>query len=468
MAESLDGGAVTYRSNRHFDILNENIIFDLQSAASASDYRNLFDARRSAYGQGLVLLNNTSHDEEEYADPYEALIRYAACSTIDGAPMIFYGEELGISTYFGFDQYQVNFGKTIPQFMDYNSLQPIYAPANRNYGLDQLWPVYAAINQARNFSAALRSSNRYYLNQTGSGSIQPNLFAVAKYEQANGSPNFHDVVFAFVNLDRNDSQQGNFNVNITQNGSNLFGICSNRWYNVRNVAAYTAIDPNRRNYFLIQGNVSGTNLLNNGLYAALNPVPTSNDTWSNAPYEAQYLKLYDVTPPAAPPAPSTPKAYALGKVVTFSWPAVTDPIGGVSGYQVIVGTSPGGSNVFNGFVSGNTLTVTNSLGATLYGEVSVVNNAGIQGAFSPGSIGTLLLDPTTVMLSATSAGSNRVTLSWPGPLSTNFTLLISATNLSPTAVWAPVPGNAVLSNSQWELTVPGSPAAAAFYRLQLK
>ena len=26
LAESLDGGAVTYRSNRHFDILNENIL----------------------------------------------------------------------------------------------------------------------------------------------------------------------------------------------------------------------------------------------------------------------------------------------------------------------------------------------------------------------------------------------------------------------------------------------------------
>jgi len=32
MTESLDGGAVTYRSNRHFDILNENIVFPLQSA----------------------------------------------------------------------------------------------------------------------------------------------------------------------------------------------------------------------------------------------------------------------------------------------------------------------------------------------------------------------------------------------------------------------------------------------------
>ena len=65
MTESLDGGAVTYRSARHFDILNENIIFPFQAATTTSDYRGIFDSRRSAYGQGLVLLNSTSHDEAE-------------------------------------------------------------------------------------------------------------------------------------------------------------------------------------------------------------------------------------------------------------------------------------------------------------------------------------------------------------------------------------------------------------------
>ena len=48
MTESLDGGEVTYRSNRQFDMLNENLIYYLQSAASASDYRNAFDGRRTA------------------------------------------------------------------------------------------------------------------------------------------------------------------------------------------------------------------------------------------------------------------------------------------------------------------------------------------------------------------------------------------------------------------------------------
>ena len=465
MSESLDGGVVTYRSNRHFDVLNENIVFPLRSAASASDYRNIFEARRGAYGQSLVLLNTTSHDEQNYADPYQALIRYAACSTIDGAPMIFYGQELGISTYFGFDQYELNFGKTIPHFKKYNSLQPIFAPANRNYGLDQLWPVYAAINQARGFSRALRSSNRYFLNQT-SGSPQPSIHSVAKYEQANGSPNFYDVVFAFVNLDRNNAQAGNFNVNISQNDANLFGIKPGRTYNVRNIAAYTAIDSNRRACWLWGGGIAGSNLLANGLYVSLNPVPASDSAWSTAPFEAQYLKLYDVTTPAVPAPPSTPKLYALGPSVTFTWPAVSDPDGGVSAYHVIVGTSPGASNVYSGIISGTSLTVTNSYGVTLFAEVSVINNAAIEGPFSAANAGTILLDPNSLLLSAAPA-TDAVALTWPGNLNTNFTAVYAATNVTPPVTWLPVPGNPALVNQRWLLNVPATNAPARFYRLHL-
>ncbi len=392
MSESLDGGNVTYRSNRHFDVLNENIVFPLKSAGTASDYRNIFEDRRSAYGQSLVLLNTTSHDEENYDDPFQALVRYAACSTIDGAPMIFYGQELGIGRIGSFDLYELNFGKTIPQFKKFNSLQPIFH--NRGYGVDFLWPVYAAINQARGFSAALRASNRYFLNQTGSGNPQPSIFSVAKYEQPNGSPNFSDVVFAFANLNRDQQQQGNFNVNIAQNGGNLFGIKPGRTYNVRNIAAYTAYDPNRRNYWLWPGGgLTGSNILANGIFVSLNPVPGTDGGWTNAPFEAQYLKLYDVTPPVAPAAPSTPKPYALGTTATFTWPPLMDPDGGISGYHVLIGTSPGGSNVYNAVVSSTTVTVTNTLGATLYACVSAINNAAIEGAFSPNSTGTILLDP---------------------------------------------------------------------------
>jgi glycosidase len=464
MTESLDGGAVTYRSNRHFDVLNENAVFSFQTAATATDYRNIFDDRRNSYGQGLVLWNSTSHDEESYVDPYQALIRYLVGSTIDGAPMVFYGQELGISQTFGFDVYQLNFGKLIPHFMVYNSLQPIFSPANRNYGLDQLYPVYAAAGQARQFSAALKSSNRYYLNQTGSETPQPSIFSVAKYATANASPNFSDVVFAFVNLDRNNNQQGNFDVNITQNGSNLFGIKPGRIYNVRNIAAYTQIDGTRRTQYLIPGNVSGTNLLNNGLFVLLKSVPTTTGGWSTDPFEAQYLKLYDVTPPATPAVPGTPKPYAVGDSVTFTWPALVDPDGGVSAYHVIVGATPGGSNVFNGTVTGTSLTVTNSFGQTLYASVSAISNAGVEGGMSAGSSGTTLLDPASIVLGVGNVGGG-IGLAWPQILS-NFATLYTTTNLAAPSTWAPAPGSAFLSNQQLNLALPAT-NPASFYRLQL-
>jgi hypothetical protein len=397
MTESLDGGAVTYRSNRHFDILNENLIFDLKNATTTGAYRSAFEARRTAYGQGLVLLNHVSHDEQTYSDPYQALIRHAVVSTEDGAPMIFYGEELGVSQNFGFSQYEIdpNFNKYIPQFKTFNSLQPVFNPANRNYGLDQLWPVYAGINQARSFSKALKSSNRYFLDQTGGGGVQANIFSVAKYETANAAPNFSDVVFAFATLDRNNTQSGNFNVNITQNGANLFGVKSNRIYNVKNISAYTAIDSNRRNYWQWGAGIAGSNVLANGVFVSLNPVPTTNGGWTSNPFEAQYLKLYDVTPPPAPSAPvvlGTTNNYIFTNVVTFTWTGVTDLEGGISGYHVLVGTTPGGSDVTNVTITATTLTVAGNFGAHLYATVRSVNNAGSESAASAGG-GLALVSP---------------------------------------------------------------------------
>jgi hypothetical protein len=75
---------------------------------------------------------------------------------------------------------------------------------------------------------------------------------------------------------------------------------------------------------------------------------------------------------------------------------LNDLEGGVSGYQVIVGTSPGASNVFNIMVQSTTLSVTNVYGATLYAEVSAINNAGIQGPPSASSAGVILVDPNWI------------------------------------------------------------------------
>ena len=77
-------------------------------------------------------------------------------------------------------------------------------------------------------------------------------------------------------------------------------------------------------------------------------------------------------------------------MATFGWSAVTDTLGGISGYRLIVGTTPTGSNdIFNGLV-GNVTNYTVSgvvPGQTLYARVVAVNNAGIEGTASAASAG---------------------------------------------------------------------------------
>jgi len=70
--------------------------------------------------------------------------------------------------------------------------------------------------------------------------------------------------------------------------------------------------------------------------------------------------------------------------------------GGISGYHIWIGTTPGGSNVFSGIINGTTLGVTNSFGVRLYATVTAVNNAGIESPASTPGTGTLLLDPAWV------------------------------------------------------------------------
>jgi glycosidase len=471
MAESLDGGPVGYRSNRHFDVLNENLLFDLDGLANTATYRTAYEDRRSWYGQALILLNSTSHDEPNYADPYQAFIRYACNSTIDGVPMIFYGQELGISTTFGFDRYEdQNIGgttKTIPHFKKFNSLQPILYPGNRTFALDQLCPVYAGVGHARRSSAALRSSNRYFLNTTG-GSVPELLYSVAKYQTAGAPPNLSDVVFAFVNLDRDNVQSALFNVNIDSGGSNLFGIKSSRTYNVKNLAAYLGADPTRREVWLWgAGGLTGADVLANGIYVSLNRVPTNDTSWATAPFEPQYLKLYDVTPPPTVGTPSSPKPYVIGTNVVFSWPAASDPEGGISGYRLFVGTSPGGSNVFHAVVSGTSQSVSAPLGSTLYATVMAINNAGIPGSPSVSSAGVILLNPA---LDPDGDGMNSANedLAGTNPLDPHSLLRILSLDADHTRLsWASVAGkqynlwSASNLNLGFSLLSGGIPSAGA-------
>ena len=354
MTESLDGSAVTYRSNRHFDILNENIVFPWKSAGNTTVHRGIFEERRNSYGQGLVLLNNTSHDEAGYDDPWQAFIRYAVGSTIDGAPMIMYGQEIGTSSSLSFHAYELNFGKFIPHFKAWNSMQPQWTSWSTNgLGVKNLIPAYSGAGKAREFSPALRSSGRWFLNPVGSSSPDENIFAVAKYEEANASPAAKDVVLAFVNLNRSNTSANTFG--IPAGLGTLLGLKSDRTYNARNIAAYLGPNneyPNRRGNFLWgSSGLSGASILANGIYVSLPGVPSSDAAWGTTPFEPQYLKVYDVTPPPAvsgapsvtPPftVPGSSTNFTANSNATVSWTSVTDPEGLVPIYRVSVKNSSG-------------------------------------------------------------------------------------------------------------------------------
>lgn len=390
MSESLDGGAVTYRSSRHFEILNENIVFPLKSASTKFDYRGIFDGRRSAYGQALVLANTTSHDEENYADPWQAVVRNAAVGMLDSASLIFPGQELGISTTYGYDHYETNFGKQIPHFKRWNSMTPIWNDGN--FGNDQLYPVYSGIQTARNTSPALRSPNRWFLDGDGGND---KIFAVAKYETANASPATSDVILGFVNVDRDNNHSDNFKIPSAL--SDLMGLQDGRTYNVKNIAAYTAQQSDRRDNWLWGSGISGTDLKSNGFFVQLYDVPTANSDWLAEPYEAQYLKVYDVTAPAATPVqPSKPNAfsYEIGDSVTFDWDDIPGDAGGVvPHYEVIV--------TVNGIAQSPTIVAASefTVSASVEDDVSVTVKAvnpdftSNAGPSSPSSDTVTLLSP---------------------------------------------------------------------------
>ncbi len=482
MSESLDGGSVTYRSSRHFDILNENIVFPLKSASTKTDYRNIFENRRNAYGQALVLLNNTSHDEENFADPWEAVIRSAVTGMIDGATMIFPGQELGISTTYGYNHYELNFGKQIPHFKRWNSMRPIWDDSN--FGNDQLYPVYAGIQQARASSPALRSSNRWFLDGDGNNT---KIFAAAKYQTPNAPPATSDVVLAFANIDRNNNQSDNFKIPAAL--ATLLGLQDSRTYNVKNIAAYIAQDSTRRDQWLWGSGITGSNLKSTGFFVSLNKVPTTNAAWTTAPYEAQYLKLYDITAPTATPsqpAMPNPYPYEIGSSVLFDWPDLGADAGGVvPHYQVnvTINGNPAGSFV----TASSQYAVTAAPGDVVSITVRAVNpnfvaNAGPTSSASQSvkllaaagdedgdgqsnqiehTAGTNPLDPGSrfQVASTTRSVNGDITITWT-PVSGRTYAIEASTTLDANS-WSTVATG--LTSGTW--TDPNPSAARKFYRI---
>lgn len=517
MSESLDGGEVTYRSSRHFEILNENIVFPLKSAGNAQDYKNIFEGRRSAYGQALVLANTTSHDEESYSDPWQALVRNSAVGMMDSASLIFPGQELGIVTdnkgnddasdnfNYGYDHYETNFGKTIPHFKRWNSMMPIWNDSN--VGNDQLYPVYSGIQTARRNSPALRSANRWFLDGDGSNN---QIFAAAKYETAGVSPATSDVVLAFSNLDRNNDQSDNFK--LPSGLTPLLGLEDGRSYNVKNIAAYNSQDSTRRDVWLWPSNYTKTQIETNGFFVGLKKVPTTADdsgtpsvnealeAWADAPYEAQYLKVYDVTPPPAPtqPANSTGKSYVMGDAVTFQWaasPTNTDD-DNIIAYKLVIKRIGSDETVFEQNVGNVTsYEYTGSFGDDLYAFVLPISAAGIEGAPSSSSSAVALIDPdgdldsdgmnnadeetagtdfndnssTLKVVENVINGNNQFTLSWPSVLGITYGVqskdLLTAPSWSPEATGTGLVGTGEVMAWSDPATINPETLLHKFYRV---
>lgn len=373
MTESLDGGAVTYRSNRHFDILNENIVFPLKDATTAGDYRNIFDQRRSQYAGALVLANSTSHDEENYTDPFVALTRYAVTNTVQGSPMVFMGQELGISRTFGFTFYETNFGKQIGHFKKFNSLQSLWD--DTNFANDQLYPAYAAMGLARRNSPALRSANEFYLSGNGGND---RIHAIAKYDSPGNPPSRQDAVIAFANVDRDATPADTFVIPASL--ATDLGIKPTRTYNSRNIAAFNP--ASRTNFVWPNGGYTGAELTSTGVFVSLNKVPTADGEWATAPYEAQYLKLFDVTPPPAPDTPVPASGFVIGTTASFTWTTSSYTNDDVVGSYLVNGTATSPSNA---------TTLTGNIGDTLTASVAATTIAGVTGSASPASAGVKLL-----------------------------------------------------------------------------
>lgn len=99
----------------------------------------------------------------------------------------------------------------------------------------------------------------------------------------------------------------------------------------------------------------------------------------------------DKTAPSTPAAPTGNGIYSSSSV-TFNWNAANDATSCVAGYYCHIGTTSGGTDIYNGYV-GNVLskTVSGAVGSTLYCSVCAQDNAGNTGSYSPSSDGVLVV-----------------------------------------------------------------------------
>ena len=391
MAESLDGArevagskrhGVGYRSARHFDVLNENIVFYWRDTffgypanGGAGEVKNpktfdtwkAYDDRRQAFDNVTLLNNLTSHDEVfPHNDVWSIAYGYAQVGALDGIPMLMYGQEAGaqnsktayaaseanfgtINATNNFGKYEANFGKNIPNFKVYNNMASIWN--NRTDDEWKLQTFYGRVNKARLAAPALQSQNVFYLSkrQQGGG-YEDTIFAVGKVRnlgQPAGAAG-QSVVFAFANNNHrvSASTAATFDLNAKVPGTDLnyFGIERGRSYNVKDLLA------DNSGAYVWPANRTGADLIDNGLYVGL-----PNTTAGTGSYQAQYLQLIDVSSPSLSFAPSQFMTFgtttALSATVSPSAPVTYSLVAGdankvtLNGNQLVINSGTGSVTV---------------------------------------------------------------------------------------------------------------------------
>jgi len=299
MAETLDGGVPGYRSNRHFDILNENMVFQFTQAkvSDPATLRTQLENRRTAYSGGAILLNLTGHDEVmPWSDGWVTASRYAMVSSVMGVPMAFYGQEQGIGPYSGtadkytgFADFELNFGKYVPHFKRWNKLR-VWGEPPLDAASREMAQWHGQVNWARLNSPALQSPNQYFLSRTGGGD-NSKIFAVAKYETEGAVANGDDAVLAF-SLFVNDGDHSGDNDTYDLTGCwGLLGLSNSVsvYYNVKNLASSDATAE-------VWGTPrTGADLYSNGIWVGFDSDDTGN-IYDDG-HIVQFLKIEEVDGP---------------------------------------------------------------------------------------------------------------------------------------------------------------------------
>ena len=97
--------------------------------------------------------------------------------------------------------------------------------------------------------------------------------------------------------------------------------------------------------------------------------------------------LTDTSPPSAPGQPAPDRAFSYDGTVGFAWSPAQSSVG-ILNYELLIGSFPGGNDVFNGVVAVASYTATGlATGKTYYAQARARSNSGAVGPFSNVSAG---------------------------------------------------------------------------------